>query len=87
MIRCRDNSLYTGISNDVARRFLEHSSQGPKCARYLRGRGPLALVFEVGAKDKAHALRLEYRIKQMPKCDKEKLVAGGLSLDKDKKQV
>ena len=76
MIRCRDNSLYTGISKDVARRFTEHADQAKRCARYLRGRGPLKLVYETDAGSRAKALKMERRIKKMSKVDKEKLVAG-----------
>ena len=45
IIRCADGSLYTGITTDVSRRFAEHARSGPRAARYLRGRGPLTLVF------------------------------------------
>ena len=36
MLRCKDNSLYTGITTDLARRIEEHLSQGEKCAKYTR---------------------------------------------------
>jgi len=76
LVRCADSSLYTGIATDVARRFAEHQAQGPKTARYLRGRAPLTLVFQCPAGDRSTALKLEYRIKQLPRADKLKLVAG-----------
>lgn len=76
LVRCADNSLYTGIATDVTRRFSEHQAQGPKTARYLRGRAPLALVFQCPAGDRSTAQKLEYRIKQLSKADKLKLVAG-----------
>jgi putative endonuclease len=76
IIRCRDNSLYTGISNDVERRFSEHADQAKRCARYLRGRGPLELVFQADVGSRTKALKMERRIKKMSKADKEKLVAG-----------
>ncbi|MBT8330889.1 MAG: GIY-YIG nuclease family protein, partial [Deltaproteobacteria bacterium] len=44
MLRCCDGSLYTGIATDVERRFAEHQSNSG--AKYLRGRGPLALVLK-----------------------------------------
>lgn len=74
MIRCRDGSLYTGITTDVTRRFSEHCEQGDKCARYLRGRAPLELVFFIKAGDRAHASRLEYLVKRLPKVEKELIV-------------
>jgi len=76
LVRCSDNSLYTGIATDVVRRFAEHQAQGPKTARYLRGRAPLTLVFQCPAGDRGEALKLEYRIKQLSKVDKLRLVAG-----------
>ncbi|WP_281201755.1 GIY-YIG nuclease family protein [Pseudohongiella acticola] len=80
LVRCSDDSLYTGIATDVSRRFAEHQAQGAKTARYLRGRAPLALVFHCPAGDRSAALKLEYRIKQLPKADKLRLVAGELQL-------
>ncbi|MEX0738514.1 MAG: GIY-YIG nuclease family protein [Pseudohongiella sp.] len=76
LVRCADDSLYTGIATDVLRRFTEHQAQGPKTARYLRGRAPLTLVFQCPAGDRSQALKLEYRIKQLSRADKLRLVAG-----------
>ncbi|MDJ0651128.1 MAG: GIY-YIG nuclease family protein [Xenococcaceae cyanobacterium MO_188.B19] len=47
MIRCGDNSLYTGISNDVAKRFAVHQSGNSQSAKYTRTRHPLKLVFTI----------------------------------------
>ncbi len=81
LIRCADQSLYTGITTDVDRRFKEHCAQGQQCAKYLRGRGPLHLVFFVKVGTKAQASRLEYRLKQLPKAKKEALVIGQINLN------
>lgn len=80
LVRCSDNSLYTGIATDVARRFAEHQAQGTRTARYLRGRAPLTLVFQCPAGDRSAALKLEYRIKQLSRADKLRLVAGDRQL-------
>ena len=45
LIRCGDNSLYTGISNDVPKRFKVHQSGGDRAAKYTRNRHPLQLIF------------------------------------------
>ncbi|WP_395300847.1 GIY-YIG nuclease family protein [Enterobacter sp. ECC-175] len=74
LVRTADNSLYTGITTDVARRFLQH--QTGKGAKALRGKGELQLAFSAPAGDKSMALRLEYRIKQLTKRQKERLVSG-----------
>ncbi len=78
LVRCSDGSLYTGISTDVAQRFEAH--QRGRGARRLRGRGPLQLVYQQVIGDRATAMRAEYRIKQLNKSDKERLVRGELAL-------
>ncbi len=72
MVRCRDGTLYTGIATDVARRFLEHQRNSNKASKYLRGRGPLELVFEklIGA-NKGVALSVECQVKNFSKLRKE----------------
>lgn len=78
LVRCADGSLYTGIATDIERRFTEH--QAGKGAKYLRGRGPLQLVFACPAGDRGTALRLERQVKRLVKADKERLVRGELGL-------
>lgn len=77
ILRCRDGSLYTGIATDVPRRLAEHAAGSPRGAKYLRGRGPLKLVFTAGVPTREVALRLEARIKRMPKAEKEALLRSG----------
>lgn len=72
MVRCRDNSLYTGIAIDVARRFSEH--QSGKGSKYLRGRSPMALVFKQRIGSRGEALKIERCVKKLPKHKKEALV-------------
>ncbi len=74
LIRCRDGTLYTGISTDVYRRFAQHQGAGNAGSRYLRGRGPLSLVFRERLGSKSLALKVERRVKKMPKARKEKLI-------------
>ncbi|MGY0215843.1 GIY-YIG nuclease family protein [Endozoicomonadaceae bacterium StTr2] len=81
LIRCSDNSLYTGITTDVERRLKEHQAGGKKAARYLRARGPLQLAFSCPVSDRTEALRLEYAIKQLSKANKEKLANGSTTID------
>lgn len=78
LLRCRDGSLYTGITTDVARRLAEHSAG--RGARSLRGRGPLELVFSQPVGDRGTALRLEYRVKRLSRPEKERLVRGEIDL-------
>ncbi len=78
VVRCADSTLYTGITTDVEERFAEHSRGGPRAAKYLRGRGPLELVFSAEVGGRAHALRLERRVKKLSKARKERLLHAGL---------
>ena len=81
IIECNDGSLYTGVTLDVDRRLKEHQEQGDKCAKYLKGKAPLTLVFQecVGAKEKAFSI--ERLVKNSTKKNKENLVKGNISLD------
>lgn len=74
LVRCRDGSLYTGISTDVQRRMADHAAN--RGARRLRGRGPLQLVFSRPVGTRGDALRLEHRVKCLSKSAKEALVRG-----------
>jgi putative endonuclease len=80
IIRCGDRSLYTGISNNVAKRFAIHQSGSSQAAKYTRTRHPLQLVFTAEIGSKSAASRLEYYVKQLPKSTKESLVAGTILL-------
>lgn len=74
IIRCNAGTLYTGVTIDIARRFDEHQSQGKKCAKYLRGKGPLELAHFEELPDKSSAYRLETKIKKLTKAEKERYI-------------
>jgi putative endonuclease len=76
LIRCGDGSLYTGIATDVERRFGEHVSQGPKAAKYLRGRLPLEIVYRKEIGSRSDASKEEVRIKRLGVKGKVGLVNG-----------
>jgi putative endonuclease len=79
IVRCRNGSLYTGIATDVERRFAEH--QANKGSKYLRGRGPLKLVFKKQIGKKELALKIERMVKKLPKLKKEKLIKTEAGLE------
>ncbi len=79
IVRCADDSLYTGIAADVERRLAEHASSS-RGSKYLRGRGPLRLEFAETVGDRAKASALEYRVKQLGRARKEALIRGQGSL-------
>ena len=81
MIRCKNGSLYTGISTNVERRFAAH--QAGKGAKYLRGKAPLRLVYQQAIGSHSEALKVELQIKQMSKHDKEQMLAPSASAQAD----
>jgi putative endonuclease len=75
IVRCGDGTLYTGITTDVNRRLAEHREKGPGGgAKYLRGRGPLKVVYTKKAGTRSKALKMEFQIKKMTKGEKEKMI-------------
>jgi putative endonuclease len=68
MVRCADDSLYTGVTNDLASRIDQHNLG--KGARYTRTRRPVELVYQEPAADRGAALRRELAIKRLCRADK-----------------
>ena len=73
VIRSSDDSLYTGITTDVQRRFKEHCGT-QKGARYFRGRQPLEVVYRESHPDRGSALRREADIKKLTREQKLKMI-------------
>ncbi|MCB1669527.1 MAG: GIY-YIG nuclease family protein [Pseudomonadales bacterium] len=80
MLRSADSRLYTGITTDLGRRLEEHRQGGRRGAKALRGRAPLELVYNCAFRDRSSASVAEYRVKQLSRIMKERLVAGDISL-------
>ena len=72
ILQCGDGTLYTGITDDLAHRLEMHSAG--KGAKYTRGRSPLTLVYREDAPSYSDALKREYRIKQLTRTEKLKLI-------------
>ena len=72
ILRCGDGTLYTGITDDVEKRFAAHAAG--KGAKYTRGRGPLTLVYTEEVEDKSAALKREHAIKRLSRTEKLKLI-------------
>ncbi len=75
LLRCKDGSLYCGITTDLARRLREHN-EGRDGARYTRTRRPVTLVYSREFPDRANAARFEYRLKKLDRAAKLALIAG-----------
>ena len=81
ILRCSDNSLYTGSTSDIKRRFNEHFSQKPQGAKYTKSHQALSLEAVWECESKSDAMKLEFRIKQLTKEKKERLVKDNVAPD------
>ena len=76
LCRCADDSLYTGVTTDIARRMHEHN-HSPRGARYTRVRRPVQLVYVEVVADRSAAQRREYQIRTLSRKAKLRLVHQG----------
>ena len=77
MIRCSDKTFYTGISNDVIRRFSQHADN--RGAKYFRGRSPVCLIYVESGHDHSSAAKRETAIKKLSRAGKMKLIDSALN--------
>ena len=75
ILRCRDNTLYTGITTDVEKRLEAHRSG--KGAKYTRGRVPLELVYRETCGSHSEALKRELEVKKLSRETKLELIRDG----------
>ena len=73
ILRCADDTLYTGVTNDLEKRLRDH--ENGVGAKYTRGRAPLKLVYQEECNDRSQAQQREYAIKALPKTEKLKLIS------------
>jgi len=81
MLRCEDNSLYTGITTNLERRMEEHFTKSDKCAKYTKRHNAKKLETAWQTENRILASKLEYAIKTLKKDEKEKLVSCKVELD------
>jgi len=75
IIRCDDETLYTGVTTDLERRFREHRDL--RCgAKYFNGRKPLEVVYSESGHDRSSACKREAVIKKLSRNEKLRLVFG-----------
>ena len=82
MIRCEDNSIYTGMTNDLNRRFKEHVEKDKKCAKYTSSHTAIKLERAWISESKVYASKLEYWIKKLNKKEKEELIKNPRRLNR-----
>lgn len=74
ILRCSGNTLYTGIAADIGRRMAEHFGQTEKCAKYTKSHRAEKLEAYWETENRSLASKLEYRIKQLTKQQKLRLI-------------
>lgn len=72
LLRCADDTLYCGITNDMEKRLAAHNAG--EGAKYTRGRLPVSVVYSESCADKSAALKRELKIKRMSRSAKQALV-------------
>lgn len=77
LLRCADGTLYTGFTNDLARRLAAHNAG--RGAKYTRGRRPVELVYWESFSNKSSALKREYAIKRLSRAEKLSLIQSFVS--------
>ena len=80
IIRCEDNTLYTGITIDIDRRVEEHKSKNEKCAKYTKRHTFKKLEAVWKSEDRKQASKLEFHLKRLSKPQKESLIVNEKSL-------
>ena len=75
ILRCSDNSLYTGVTTDCERRLHEHN-HSPRGAKYTRARRPVSLAYRETLVDRSSAQKREAQIKRLNATQKAALIAG-----------
>jgi predicted GIY-YIG superfamily endonuclease len=69
ILKCRDGTLYTGITNDLSRRAAEHNSG--TASRYTRSRRPVQIIYKEPCSNRSAALKKEYAVKSLTRKEKE----------------
>lgn len=76
MLRCSDNSIYTGMTNNLGKRMNEHFTKKKNEAKYTKSHNAIKLEIAWRSKEKSLACKLEYYIKTLTKAEKENLING-----------
>lgn len=74
ILRCSDNSLYTGITLDVKKRLEEHNGISKNGAKYTQARRPVQLAYQESTATRSDACKREHAIKSLSKQQKETLI-------------
>jgi len=77
VVRCNDDTLYTGVTTDLQRRLAEHN-HSRRGAKYTRSRRPVELVYWLDYADRSEVQKAEYKFKKLSKREKEEAISERL---------
>ena len=81
LLECADGTIYCGVAKDPVKRLAQHNGALPGGARYTCGRRPVRLLGSRQCENKSEALKLELKIKSLPRCRKLLMVMGNAGSD------
>ena len=76
ILQCADDTLYTGITNDLEKRLQQHNGDLKNGAKYTRSRQPVALVYSESSRSRSEASKREYAIKRLSRSEKDVLISA-----------
>jgi len=82
ILRCRNNTFYTGVTKDLERRLKMHNDG--KASRYTRARRPVKMIYQELCGTRVQALVRECQVKELSRKEKEKLILGGRKVSRTK---
>lgn len=74
ILRCADDTLYTGVTTDISRRLDQHNGLIKNGAKYTRNRQPVTLVYKEASNSRSEACKRECAIKDLSRAEKERLI-------------
>ncbi len=83
ILRCADNTLYTGITNNIVRRIDEHNNNNRRASAYTRARRPVVLVYQESFHTRSQASKREYQIRQLSRQEKDGLLSIEIDIEAD----
>lgn len=79
IVKCADNSFYTGIAQNIVRRINEHNTSNSIGSKYIRNRRPVILVYKEVTHSKSLALKREAEIKRLSRKIKNQIINGSVA--------
>lgn len=75
IVKCSDDSFYTGIAINLEKRIKEHNGELKGGAKYTRGKGPVTLKYSEESENRSLALKREAEIKKLSRAEKQALIS------------